>query len=189
MHTNLRRLSSLLLLLVAAALLAAACGGDDDSSSSNDSKGSSNASSSDGDCGATKDGDVDIVRHCGDASGEITVDGETTEFGDGACANTDDSLVVNLGTSVVDLDPTDDDRAKHTYLGIVAGKHPAADDKAPAVDKDGTFTEGVLISAVLDGTNVAATEVELKLEDDRNEGTISGTDLTGKEFSGSFSCS
>ena len=180
-----RRLLLSTLLVAAVALFAAACGGDDEQSGGGGSSGNAAAGAK---CGAVTEGDKSLVRHCGDASGEITIDGKKTEFDEGQCQNTNTSIVLNLGANLMSANPTEADYDKYTYMGVLAGKHPAATPDAPAVSKDGTFTEGVLVSAVANGKPIALTTAELRLSDDRSKGEFTGESVNGEKISGSFDC-
>lgn len=194
MTTPHRSLAALLLLL-AAALLATGCGDSGSGSSSKSGGSSSTKASGSDDCDGqaaqkdTIDG-IDVVRHCGDASATLTIDGEPNDVtGGGSCQNTDDSVVVNVGSTVVDADAEAEDRAGIDYLGLLAGKHPAANADAPAVDKDGHYSDGVLVSGSIDGTTFALVDdVDLTLSEDRSEGTFSGTTTDDIKVEGSFSC-
>lgn len=182
------RSSRSFLLVVVVALLAAAllsaCGGDDDAKRD----ASDGASRTPPKCGATTAGGLDIVRPCGKATGEISIDGEVTRITRGACANTADSVVLNLGDTIVGASPSVAQLRKHDYIGLLAGKHPAAGRTAAPVSKDGTYTKDVLMSFVIDGRTFTLQTTKLVLTGDRNNGTFSGTSTADEQVTGSFSC-
>lgn len=182
-------------ILLLLALLLAACGGSDDggSGSKDDSSGGRSSevtdSGGDGDCdGPVSNEEVDgnpAVRHCGDATAKFTADDAVIEVEGGQCQNTADSFVFNAGTTVLG----GGDQGDLGYVGIVAGMHPAATPDAPAVDKDGTYGEGVTVSANGAGKRFALTDAKLELTDDRTKGTFEGTDLATKAtVTGEFDC-
>jgi hypothetical protein len=175
-----RRLLLSALLCIALALVATACG--------DDSAGGSGGSGGKVACGTTQDGKLQIVHHCGDASGEVTVNGATTKLDEGACKNTATSVVVNLGDNIGDPTPTKSAYERHPYIGVVAGKFPGAAPTTPAVAKDGVYDTGVYVSAVAGGAPLALPTAKLELSGGRTKGTFTGTDTNGAKISGSFSC-
>lgn len=194
---ELARLATLVGALVLSAVVVSGCdggdgGGDGDASRAAGSRhGSRTAATCRDDQPASTGtaGGMRVVRHCGSARATVELDGARSDLHPGACQNTPTSVVVNVGTTVVDPTATPKQRARLDYLGVLAGTHPAAAASATPAAKDGTYSTGVIISGAVGGepfTILAGGR--LTLSEGRTRGRFSGRSQEGDAVSGTFTC-
>lgn len=132
---------------------------------------------------------MDAVHHCGPASARLTFDGATHRIDDGHCDIGKESIVVNVGRTVVDASASQSERLKVEVFGLSAGRIPDSAGAA-AVSGDGTYTgiQTVLATAVAGGRMLLLRTVKLTLRDDRSRGEFDGTTVDGTRVHGEFSC-
>jgi hypothetical protein len=145
-----------------------------------------------GDCvhGPTKIDGIDVVQHCGPATGEFTEGGTTVKVSQGLCETSMGAWSLNIGATVVDMSASQEQRGAIPYLGIVAGE-PVLDGtgpkdvdpaKVPAKDVIVTFTGGGIADSIKSGS------VKFEVTGPGPSGTFSGPTIDGKKATGSFSC-
>lgn len=201
--------SSLLSLFLVASLAVAGCGGGggDDAAGGGDTE---NAGSIDGgegsqtdeggrerECGGHDVNGVTVMTHCGPASAEVVVGGQTFSFEGGSCERGRTHFTINVGSQVLSIDSGE---FQQHYFGLVAGDITGLGGgggaggigAAQPVTGDGPYTDEILITWVegpVDGS-VAGEDAEIVFSGDVGKGTFKGTGSGGAagEVTGSFDC-
>lgn len=192
-------------LFLVAVVALAGCGGGGDGDATGDRRGDAESTESgdradsgdhgDLECGPNDVGGVTVMKHCGPASAEVVVGGETYAFEGGSCERGDRYIAVNVGTQVL-ADPD----AEQRYFGFSAGDigelmgDAEGDDlsEIEPVTGDGPYADDVIATWVV-GTATGALSSEgdeVSFSDGVTKGAFSGTstfDFSGP-VTGSFDC-
>ena len=123
---------------------------------------------------------------CGPAKATIKVGSKSFTIVQGTCTATSAYLSVNIGTVV----PGRTTKNKPNYFGLDVGRVPGTN--SPPAGSDGTYTKGVILSAVYGGQSFAVdsdmSSTKALLSGGRKRGTVTGTTLTGQKLTASFHC-
>lgn len=197
-------------LSVVAAITLAGCGGgsDDDQSGSGGGNGDKTATTTakrDGgssggggeassECGGHEVDGVSVMTHCGPASAEVVVGGQTIAFEGGSCQSGEKFFSINVGTQVLEIDSSGFDQH---YFGITAGDTSEAsgiDEGADVVPVagDGEYTGNDILVTWVEGEEISSLmgdDTTLTLSGNRTKGSFSGSVYgeTG-QATGTFDC-
>lgn len=138
--------------------------------------------------GRTKINGVEVMRHCGPASGKFTYDGKTVRVAPGLCQVSRGAWVINLGATVVGALADTDMRAQIPYLGIVAAQSGKAQAGSPNLSEVTPFEVVVAFTGGGFADSIRNDQAEVTFAADGRSGTFSGPTHGGMAVTGKFDC-